>query len=509
MAIKMSGLASGMDTESMVKELMNAQRLKETKMQNKQTTTEWKQDKWKALNTKIYSFYTGALSKLKFQSSFNTKAATSSNESKATITANSAATKGTHTLKISQLAKSQFVTGDTLSSGVTTSTKLTDLNYAIGDSISVKTGSTTTTLDITDTSTVGDLVAKLKSAGLNANYDTTQNRFFISSKNSGSANAFSLSSTNTTGLAALGLNTIDASGTTPIVSGSSGMVLVASTDAKFEYNGVAMTNSSNTVTVNGLTITMKAVTDGSATPTTTDDEVINLNVTNNTQASYDMVKNFVKEYNALLKEMNADYDADSASGYTPLTEDQKDKMSDTEIEKWEGKIKTSLFRRDDNLSSIINTMRSNMSGAVTVDNKKYSLSSFGIGSSNYTEKGTLHIDGDSEDSLVSGKTNKLMDALENDPDTVASALTQMASNLYSSFTDSMKSSSLRSALTMYNDKELANQITGYKQDISKFEKKLSEMENRYYKQFSAMEAAMSKMNSQSSSLASMLGTGNS
>ncbi|HWT73659.1 MAG TPA: flagellar filament capping protein FliD [Mobilitalea sp.] len=507
--IRMSGLASGMDTESIVTGLMKAQRLKEQKLKNKQTTTEWKKEIWKGLNTKIYSFYTGALSKLKMQGSYNTKKVTSSDENNATVTLSSNASAGTQTLKISQLAKAQSVTGAALGSGVTASTKLTSLGFASsGDSISVAVGSKTVQLDITDTTTVSSVVDKLKTAGLNANYDSTQKRFFISSMNSGTANSFSLSSTNTAGLAALGLNTIDTSSGTPVASGSAAMTLIAPTDANFEYNGAAMTSSSNTVSVNGLTITLKAVTDGSGTVTTADDEVINLNVTNDTQATYDNIKSFVKEYNSILSQLYTYYDADTAKGYEPLTDDQKSSMSDTEIEKWETKIKDSLLRRDDNLNGIINTMRNTMSGSIKVDGKSYSLASFGIGSVNYTEKGNLHIDGDSDDSLVSGLTNDLKNALSSNPDTVAQVLSGLATNLYTSFTNSMKSSSLRSALTMYNDKELTKQITDYKSQIKDFESKLTDMENRYYKQFSAMETALAKMNSQSSSLSSMLGTSN-
>jgi predicted neuraminidase len=92
-----------------------------------------------------------------------------------------------------------------------------------------------------------------------------------------------------------------------------------------------------------------------------------------------------------------------------------------------------------------------------------------------------------------------------DPDKVMEVMNKIASNLYKTLSDDMKSSTLRSALTLYNDKEMTNQIKDYKSDLSTLEDKLQDVENRYYKQFSAMETAMAKLNSQSSSLASMLG----
>ncbi len=505
MAIRMSGLVSNMDTDSIIKELMSAQRLKATKIENKITTSEWKQDIWKSLNSKLYSFYTGSLSKIKLQANYNTRAGSSSDESNATVTASSSAPTGTHTLKISQLAMAQNVTGAALS-GVTTATKLTSLGYSSGDTITVGVGSSSKTITVDDTSTVSSLVSSLKSAGLNASFDATQKRFFISSKQSGSDNSFSLASSNTTALAALGLNAIDTSSGTAVASGSAGMTLVTGQDAEFEYNGVAMTNSSNTVSVNGLTITLKSVTDGSSTESTADDEVINLNVTNDSQAVYDMVKSFLTEYNEILKQMNTYYSADSSKGYDPLTDEQKEAMSDDEIEKWETKIKDSLLRRDGNLNTLISTMRSSMSGSVSVNGKSYALSSYGISTAVYTENGLLHIDGDEEDSLTSSEDDKLLAAIEDDPDTVAKVIAGLASNLYSSFSSQMKSSTLRSALTLYNDKELSKQIDDYEDDLDTLEDKLTDMEDRYYKQFTAMETAMSKLNSQSSSLTALLGS---
>jgi flagellar hook-associated protein 2 len=69
----------------------------------------------------------------------------------------------------------------------------------------------------------------------------------------------------------------------------------------------------------------------------------------------------------------------------------------------------------------------------------------------------------------------------------------------------MKSSSLSSALTVYNDKEMAKTLSNYKADLAKMEKKLADIEERYFKQFAAMETAMARINSQSSALMSMLG----
>jgi flagellar hook-associated protein 2 len=273
-----------------------------------------------------------------------------------------------------------------------------------------------------------------------------------------------------------------------------------------EYNGAEITGKTNTISANGLTFTLKKVTAGMDTPgDTTDDEVINLSVEDNTQAVYDMVKDFVTKYNELVKEMNEVFYAPSAKGFDPLTDEEKETMTDDQIEKWETKIKDSLLRRDDTLGSILSTMRSSLTASVEVDGKDYTLSSFGIGSANYTEKGILHITGDKDDSLLSASENKLMKALTEDPDTVMQVFNKLAGDLYGTLNEKMSSTSLRSALTLYNDKEMTKSVTNYKEDLKELEDKLKTIEDRYYKQFAAMETAMAKMNSQSSSLASMLG----
>ncbi len=504
MPIRMSGMVSGMDTESIVAELMKAQRMKLTKIENKKTVMEWKQEKWKALNTKLYSFYTGSLSKLKAEGSYQTKKASSNDESKATITTSNIAAIGSHSLSIEKLASSQFVTGNKLDASVTGSTLLKDLSIGVaeGNKIVINAGTAKEkSIEIKDTTTVSDLVKTMRDAGLNANFDTTHKRFFISSKESGYDNAFTLSTEGTVDLSRLGLGeittTTDAEGVVT-VSSTSDIKIVQPSDAKILYNGVSLTSSSNNISVNGLNITLKEMTE----------QPISITVANDTQAVYDMVKGFIKTYNELLTEMNTYYQAESTRGFDPLTSEQKEAMTDDEIEKWETKIKDSLLRRDSNLSSLIDTLRTTMSGAVSYNGKNYALSSFGIGSLNYTEKGVLHIKGDIEDSAVAAEENKLMNALTEDPDKVMTVLTGLANQLYASFSKSMTSNSMRSALTLYNDKEMANQIKSYKKDMATLEAKLNDMESRYFKQFTAMETAMSKLNSQSASLASMMGFGN-
>ena len=76
MAIRMTGMFSGLDTDAVIKELVNAQRTKNKKTTDKKQKLEWKQEKWKELNTKLYKLYTDQVSNLRLQKNYLTNKAT-------------------------------------------------------------------------------------------------------------------------------------------------------------------------------------------------------------------------------------------------------------------------------------------------------------------------------------------------------------------------------------------------------------------------------------------------
>lgn len=267
-------------------------------------------------------------------------------------------------------------------------------------------------------------------------------------------------------------------------------------DAEIWLNGVQYTGSSSTFTINNLTIEALA---------TTGNDEISITTSTDTQGIYDKVKDFLTEYNNIINEMTKLYNADSSKGYDPLTDDEKDSMSDKEIEKWETKIKDSLLRNDTTLSGVMSAMTTAMSQAVEINGKKYSLSSFGIHTLGYlnaadNEQNAYHIDGDEDDTNTSGNADKLMTAISEDPDTVMQFMQQVTTNLYNAIGDKMKSTTLSSAFTIYNDKQMATQYTDYTKLIKEWETKISDKEDYYYKKFSSMESALTKLNSTQSSL---------
>lgn len=267
-------------------------------------------------------------------------------------------------------------------------------------------------------------------------------------------------------------------------------------DAEIWLNGVQYTGSSSTFTINNLTIDALA---------TTGNDEISITTSTDTQGIYDKVKDFLTEYNNIINEMTKLYNASSSKGYEPLTDDEKDSMSDKEIEKWETKIKDSLLRNDSTLNGVMSAMTLAMSQAVEIDGKKYSLSSFGIHTLGYlnaadNEQNAYHIDGDEDDTNTSGNADKLMKAISEDPDTIMQFMQNVTTNLYNAIGDKMKSTTLSSAFTIYNDKQMATQYTDYTKLIKEWETKISDKEDYYYKKFSSMESALTKLNSTQSSL---------
>lgn len=275
-----------------------------------------------------------------------------------------------------------------------------------------------------------------------------------------------------------------------------GMALIEGSDSKIILNGAELTSSSSVVSANGLEISLTGV--------TKENESVTFSVTTDTDAIYDSVKSFLKEYNSVMKEMNTLYNADSAKGYEPLTSQEKEAMSDDEVKEWETKIKNSLLRSDSTLGSIINAMRSAMQTTVEYDGGTYALSSLGImTSTDYTEGGLLHIYGDPDDSVYSAKDDKLKKALEENPDVVIATLTGVFGNLRQTMSDKMAGSKYSSSMSFYNDIKMKSDVKDYESDIKDWEDKLAEMEDAYYSKFTAMETALAKLQSQQSTMSAL------
>lgn len=577
MAMRVSGINSGLDTDAIVQELVSAYSKKTEKYTKEQTKLGWKQEAWKNLNTKVYSLY-NSVGKMRYSSAYSMKKTTVSDTTKATVTASGDAVNGTQKLHVLSTAQSGYLTGGKLAfrkevtkDGVTTlektelkdkdgnpekltsTTKLSALGYTDGKDTTLDIHTTnekgeavTQKITLGKDSTIQDVVSALRENGLNASFDENNGRLFVSSKDTGKAADFTISASTTKKIPKTDDDgnlvkdkdgnvvmeeikmSDDESASSKKLLGLLGLDTVNNTydnqavkidgrNAVISLNGVKYTNTTNDFAINGLNVSVTGVTDDVTDPenvdlSTLDDRTaITITTTTDSQGIYDKVKDFLTEYNNIINEITKLYNADSAGSYEPLTDDEKDKMSDTEIEKWETKIKDSLLRRDNSLSSIMNSMMTAMSSSIEINGKSYALSSFGIQTLGYlnsaeNEQNAYHIDGDEDDENTSGNKDKLMAAITSDPDSVVEFMKQLSSKLYKAMDDQMQSSSLRSRYKIYNDKELNKEYSNLTKTIKQWESKVSDKEDYYYKKFSNMETALSKLQSQTSSLSSMLGT---
>lgn len=223
MTIRITGMNSGLDTESIITELVSAQSAKKNSLVKAQTKLSWKMDAWKTLNSKIYSFYTGTVSDLRLSSAYRKKKTTVSNPSVASVLTEVNASDGVQTLKVNKLAKSGYLTGAELKNAsgkrasYTSATKLKDIEGMQLDAdgkinLTLKTGGKSTDISLSGDSTIADLTNQLKNAGVNASFDATYQRMFISATTTGADADFSLTANNQNGfgaLSALGINVLD------------------------------------------------------------------------------------------------------------------------------------------------------------------------------------------------------------------------------------------------------------------------------------------------------------
>ncbi|MDF2839863.1 MAG: flagellar capping protein [Clostridia bacterium] len=620
--IRFSGMASGLDTESIISQLMNVEKMKVDKVKQQKQALEWKKDSYRNITNLLRSFKDDYFNILKPESnmrSANTyisNTAASSASDVATATANSSAISTTHQISVTSLATAAKVT----STGVVTSAlesngAITDFNFGAGKTFSINLNGVVKSITVTgdfsgDASPIESLKTSLQnsidnafgagkiaigfsavdntiefstadgritltgSAGgaleqmniasgssnrLNANtylsslniqgglsgvlefsingqnfsFDTTTKTLndLIREVNSSAANvtlgyseitdSFTLTSKQ------LGAGeTITIANTTGNFFGAGSAIKIGNTsvsngtDAKFDLDGViGITRSSNEFSIDG--VSYKLLKEGASA---------SISISKNVDEAYKKITNFIGKYNEIVDKLNGEYTQSKNRNYLPLTDEQREVMSESDIEKWEAKAKEGLLKGDSILNGVVSNMRYAISESITGVSK--SLSAIGIKSTSYLDKGKLFID-----------EVKLKEALQNSPEEVM--------NIFSKESDIGYSRDLSSAQKKerYEESGIINRLydiieenistirntngkkgallekAGLAGDVSEFKNLLSEeidnksdliltlndklykKENFYYAKFSALEKAMSQMNSQSSWLAQQFGGG--
>lgn len=289
------------------------------------------------------------------------------------------------------------------------------------------------------------------------------------------------------------------------------------TDAEFTINGLKTTRKSNTFTINGVTFTLKKNTyvgdDGNGNSIYTQ-EYATININTDVDSIVKTIKDFVNKYNEIIEKINSKLNEEKYRKYEPLTEEEKEALSEKEIEKWEEKARSGLLRRDSLLTSALDKLRMNLYAEVvsnerTLTDKKYNqLSEIGITTtSKYLERGKLEIDEDKLRAAIEENPNAIYQLFMADGDTnsekgLARRLRETISNTIGAI-EERAGNAYRSA-SQYT---MGKQLLDMEDQITRFESRLEDIEQRYWKQYTAMEKALQKLNEQTNMLYSYLGMG--
>jgi flagellar hook-associated protein 2 len=600
--IRIGGLASGMDIDKLVSDMMRVQRMKADKLYQERQVLRWQQEDYRSINSLMLGFKNSVFD-MRLQATLMKYSAVISGASIADVTAGSAAREGSYTLKVNALAQQAvkesggslsrllegLAIGDTISigssnnefvinlDGVEKTITITEGEYSIealagelqhkvdtafgegqikvghtadnrltfqpaGDykpQITLKSGENDAleALGFNDGDTfrinpnaslkdmarrfandpfdTGDVIRfsingqefsydlseggadenktlagilsdinKNAEAGVTAYYDSVTDKIVIKSKGYGVGAEVSIQN--------LEGNLFGAGGALQIDDGVS-----YGKNSEIELNGVVISKNSNKFTIEGISFNLKE----------TSNETVVINVARDTQGALDAIKSFVDEYNKVIEAINGKLYEERFRGYPPLTDEQKEAMSDKEVELWEQKARSGLLRNDPVLSSIVSQMRTLMYQQVEGTGSVYStLSSIGIKTKDYKEFGKLHID-----------ENRLREALNNDLEGVVSLFNQssevdsqrgLAVRLYdvvnSGITRLSDKAGSSTSLINYDNSYIGKRIRDMDKRIESMEEYLFQLEDRYWRQFTAMEKALNEMYSQSMWLSQQL-----
>ncbi|MEC0455217.1 flagellar hook-associated protein 2 [Bacillus subtilis] len=496
MVTRITGLASGMDIDDIVSKLMQTERAPLDKLKQKKQTLEWQRDSYREVNTKIKELQ-DYMSKntLTYPSTYQSKTVTSSNESVLTATGSASAPNSSSTVEVASLATAATYKANNY-------TGYTQGNYNLAFNVVApgETTAKTVNISVTSADTIDNVISKLNSSdlGVSAFKDKIWNgteyveTIAFSSKATGAGGSIQAAD----------------SATADFMSGQLGFSLDADnkltaykegTNAKVTINGFEMEKLTNNFTVNGVTYSIKNTTAATGPVTTS--------VSTDVDGIYNQIKEFVDKYNEMVDSLNEKLKEEKYRDYTPLTSEQKEAMSDKEVELWEEKAKSGLLRNDSSISTGTNQMRTDFYTQVNADGKTYQLTEFGITTSSaYQMRGHLEINED-----------KLKAKIQEDPQSVAALFTSGSnSSAYSDkgimkrIGDTLKSTvksieaKAGNSTMGTNDYSIGKNLNTISTDITKMQDRLTTIENRYYSKFSAMDSAIQKMNEQASYLSQLL-----
>lgn len=379
------------------------------------------------------------------------------------------------------LEKLGFTSGQ--STKITTGMSLADLKDSFATSLS---GSGTYSFSINgenfsfdSSASLSSVMSKINSsdAGVTITYSSVTDRFTMTAKSSGAGDNIQISDKSGNLMSALGLTE------------SSGAVSTAGVNAILSVNGQTIIRSSNTFEVDGAKLTLN----------NTSEEAINITMTSDASSLKDTIKTFVEDYNAMVDLMNGLVKEKTYSDYEPLSDEQKEEMSESEIKSWEEKSKSGILKGDSLLRSISSKLHSVMTG-LSVNG--FSLYSMGITSAGYTENGKLQIDEAKLQTALETRGSEIRE-LFTSTDGIGNKLNDVING--ATKTSGVKGSrgSLVEAAGVANttsatENGIYDQIERSNKTLKTLQTRLTAEERRLWNKFTAMESAINSLNTQGS-----------
>ena len=323
-------------------------------------------------------------------------------------------------------------------------------------------------------------------AGVTMSYDRLQDKFTLESNTVGGSSTLSISdSAGGNALSMLGLNQ---------------SAVKQGTMAEVYINGEIVSRDTNTFEYRGVNITLNYATTGVSTgdPNIINEEDITVSFTRDATEAMNKIMKFIDSYNTIIKKLESllvERKTGSEVSYKPLTDEEKSKMTDKQIEEWEAIAKKGLLKNDSGIQSMVSSLRNAL--FETVESAGLSAADIGISTGSYFggTGGQIVVDED-----------KLRAALESDPEKVANVFAGTDGNkglvwrMDNIMTDYVSGYQSRSLTSLEDSLKRANE------QIDKMTQKMYDEEDKLYRKFAAMETALSKIQSQGDWFAAMLGS---
>ncbi|MDR2670825.1 MAG: flagellar filament capping protein FliD [Oscillospiraceae bacterium] len=485
--IRLTGLASGLDTDQIITDLMRTQQMKYDRMYQSKTQAEWKRDAYTDVNNALrkfrdeYASFLSSTNNLLSASTYKSYQVDLASNPYLSVTATTNARDGAFSVEVKQLAHGERLTsaskvtdGDGFSASAVANTAVESLPFKDGQissgDITFKINDREFSFRSTDSlKTIMDTV-NASDAGVTMRYSQI-------------TDAFTLEATGSDHLA--------------VEDGPSGFLAAAGLNgtpenaqkAQIVINGVELERDSNEFELDGISFKLTGVTS----------DALNFSVKHDVQGVVDKIKSFAEAYNTLMDTLYEKLTEKKNYGYKPLTTEQRAELTESEAALWDTKAKSGLLHSDSSLQTLADSLRTAFTSAV---GDLGGLSAIGLSSSSYRYQQASHLEIDED---------KLRAALETDADKVYqlfAARTETGGRVDTAGSGFMVRvvdavDRFTSETTEVSLKSLSRTISDWEDKMTAENTRLYNLQESYYKKFAAMEAALAQMQSQSSALSGL------